>query len=198
MKLLFFVFILCMFNLQNANSQTTTLLYKLIVAGHNIGTVTAIKKTEGNKTTYTSNTDATANFIFTTEIKTRMTVVYKNDILQESSYTLFKNGKIKEVATATLKSGVYTITHDDETNYYSKNISKSTIILLFELPNTSESYFEEVEGTFKSIKLIKENIFELLSKDKGQKDEYIYKNGVVQYSLVKNTLINFEMILKDK
>jgi hypothetical protein len=177
MKLLFFVFILCMFNLQNANSQTTTLLYKLIVAGHNIGTVTAIKKTEGNKTTYTSNTDATANFIFTTEIKTRMTVVYKNDILQESRYT---------------------ITHDDETNYYSKNISKSTIILLFELPNTSESYFEEVEGTFKSIKLIKENIFELLSKDKGQKDEYKYKNGVVQYSLVKNTLINFEMILKDK
>tara|TARA_R110002126_G_scaffold55888_1_gene149823 strand:+ start:163 stop:759 length:597 start_codon:yes stop_codon:yes gene_type:complete len=189
---------LSFFSIQNTSSQTKTLLYKLLVAGEDIGTVTATKKIEGNKTIYTSNTDAEANFIFKTEIKTRMSVIYENNILQESSFRLFKNGKLKEEATTKLNNGVYTFIHDNETNYFNKNIFKSTIILLFELPNTEERYFEEVEGTFKNVKLVKENIFELFNKNNSHNDDYKYSNGVLQYSLVRNTLVNFEMVLKAK
>tara|TARA_R110000868_G_scaffold332387_1_gene593421 strand:+ start:7376 stop:8014 length:639 start_codon:yes stop_codon:yes gene_type:complete len=196
MKYNILFFILSILSIQNVNSQTKTLLYKLIVAGENIGTVTATKKIEGNKITYTSNTDAAANFIFNTEIKTRMMVIYENDILQESSFRLYKNGKLKEESTTKLSNGVYTFKHDNETNYFNKNIFKSTIILLFELPNTADSYFEEVEGTFKNVKLIKENIFQLFSKSNSHIDDYKYSGGILQYSLVRNTLVNFEMVLK--
>ncbi|TDD95959.1 DUF6134 family protein [Flavobacterium cellulosilyticum] len=196
MKFNIILVLLSVFNMLNANSQTKTLQYKLLVAGENIGTVTATKKIEGNKTTYMSNADASANFIFKTEIKTRMSVVYKNDILQESSFKLFKNGKLKEESTTNLKNGVYTIIHDNETNYYNKNIFNSTIILLFELPNTKESYFEEVEGTFKNVTLINENLFQLLGENSSQKDDYRYRNGILYYSLVRNTFVNFEMVLK--
>lgn len=189
---------LSFFSMQSASSQTKTLQYKLLVAGEDIGTVTATKKIEGNKTIYTSNTDAEANFIFKTEIKTRMSVIYENNILQESSFRLFKNGKLKEEATTKLNNGVYTFIHDNETNYFNKNIFKSTIILLFELPNTEDRYFEEVEGTFKNVKLVKENIFELFNKNNSHNDDYKYSNGVLQYSLVRNTLVNFEMVLKAK
>lgn len=179
-------------------ASNDVLVYDLIVSGEKIGTVTATKKVEGNKITYTSNSDATTSMLFKIDIKTRMTVVYKNNILQESSYQFYKNGKLKEEANVTLSNGIYSIIHDKKVTTYNKKIVKSTIILPFEKPNDKDSYFEEVEGNFKTIKLIKENNYQLYNQNNTQKDDYNYKDGNLQSSLVRNTLVDFKMVLKTK
>lgn len=182
----------------NSDASNEVLVYDLIVSGEKIGIVTATKKVEGNKITYTSDSDATTSMVFKIDIKTRMTVVYKNNILQESSYRFYKNGKLKEAANVTLSNGIYSIIHDKKVTTYNKKIVKSTIVLPFELPNDKDSYFEEVEGNFKTIKLINENNYQLYNQNNTQKDDYNYKDGNLRSCLVRNTLVDFKMVLKTK
>jgi hypothetical protein len=105
MKSIALLFLVSISNTFYPVSTYNVLVYDLIVSGNTIGTVTATKKVEGDKITYTSNSNATVTMLFKIEIKTRMTVVYKNNILQESSYKFYKNGNLKEEATTILTNG---------------------------------------------------------------------------------------------
>jgi hypothetical protein len=180
------------------NAQTENLVYDLKVAGNTIGTVTAKKITQGDYVTYISDTDAEIKFLVTTQIKTRMKVIFKNGELYESSYKFFKNNKIKEETSITFKNGQYTIIHDGKTNTTTEPIYVSSIMLPFYKPKNNEKVFEEVDGYFKSIQLITNKSFQLVDPKSSHRDKYIYENGKLDYCLVNNTFVDFEMILQSK
>jgi hypothetical protein len=198
MKSIALLFLVSISNTFYPVSTYNVLVYDLIVSGNTIGTVTATKKVEGDKITYTSNSNATVTMLFKIEIKTRMTVVYKNNILQESSYKFYKNGNLKEEATTILTNGKYTITHNKKVSTYSKGILKSTIVLPFDKPKNNESYFEEVQGYFKTMKLINGNKYQLFDQNNSQKDDYNYKDDYLESSIVRNAIVDFKMVLKTK
>uniref|UniRef100_UPI004047C980 DUF6134 family protein n=1 Tax=Mariniflexile sp. TaxID=1979402 RepID=UPI004047C980 len=181
-----------------SNAQTTTLIYDLVVSDKSIGTVKATKTVEGNKITYTSDTDATINFIIKTTIKTRMTVVFKNDSLIHSAYKFYKNDNLKEYATVAVKDDKYILNHDGELSELKEKINQSTIVLPFEVPKNSASYFEEVEGDFKTIKSQSGTSFQLINPDSKYKDDYFYKDGLMQKCVVRNSIVDFTMILKQQ
>ncbi|MAL60195.1 MAG: hypothetical protein CMC14_09115 [Flavobacteriaceae bacterium] len=188
------VFLMTLFK---ANCQTTALTYDLIVSDKSIGTVKTSKTIDGNTITYTSNTDATLSFIIDTNIKTRMTTVYKNDSLLSSDYKFYKNNKLKEFATIVIKGGKYIFNHDGKTTEINEGIRLSTILLPFEIPKHNSVYFEEVEGHFKTIKSINKYSFKLTNPNNNSKDDYIYKNGIMEQCIVRNPFIDFTMVLLD-
>ncbi len=190
--------ICCLFLYLIANAQTETLVYDLKVSGKIIGTVTAKKIIQGNNVTYISDTDAKISFLGTTQIKTIMKVIFENGKLYESNYKFYKNNKIKEESSITSNNGKYTIIHDGKTNVINEPIYASSIILPFYKPKDNDKIFEELEGYFKSIKLINNKSFQLLDPKSNHKDKYIYENGKMEYCLVNNTLVDFEMILQPK
>ncbi|MFI0490266.1 DUF6134 family protein [Flavobacterium sp.] len=179
-------------------AQTETLVYDLKVSGKIIGTVTAKKSVQGNFVTYLSDTDAKISFLGSTQIKTIMKVVFENGKLYESDYKFYKNNKIKEESSITSKNGKYIIIHDGKTSLVYEPIYASSIILPFYKPKDNEKIFEEVEGYFKSIKLVNNKSFQLLDPKSSHKDKYIYENGKMEYCLVNNTLVDFEMVLQTK
>lgn len=187
------IFIIAYFN---SDKKTTSLTYDLIVSDKYIGTVKATKNIDNNTITYTSNTDATVSFIINTKIKTRMTTVYKNDSLLSSDYKFYKNDKLKEYATIIIKDGKYIFNHDGKTTEIKESIIASTIMLPFEVPKDNNAYFEEVEGHFKTIKSINKTYYNLTSPKNNRKDDYIYKDGIMQQCIVRNPLVDFTMILR--
>lgn len=193
--LLSFCFSFCYFFI---NAQTETLVYDLKVSGNIIGTVTAKKSIQGDCITYISDTDAEIKFLVSTQIKTRMKVIFEKGQLYESCYTFFKNNKIKETSSITFKNGRYTIVHDGKTSVITEPIYVSSIILPFYKPKDNEKVFEEVDGYFKSIQLINNKSCQLVDPKSSHKDKYIYENGKLEYCLVNNTLVDFEMILQSK
>lgn len=180
----------------SANSQTTVLNYDLIVYNKSIGSVKAIKTIESDLTTYKSNTDANISFIINTKITTRMTVVYKNDNLLSSDYKFYKNDKLKEYATVTFKDGKYILNHDGKISEFKETIKLSTIVLPFEVPKNNAAYFEEVEGHFKTITSQNNTSFKLTNPKNQRKDDYFYKDGIMQKCIVRNPFVDFTMVLR--
>lgn len=179
----------------NIYAQKQTLVYDLKVSGKSIGKVTTTKSVDNNKIIYSSNTDATVKLLFTIDIKTRMKVIFEDGKLIESDYKFYKNNKLKETATITLKGNKYILVHDDKVSKINTIIKASTIILPFYKPTDNEKIFEEVEGDFKIMKLLNEGSYNLINTKSNHKDDYIYQNGSMQSCLIRNTFINFEMTL---
>lgn len=196
MKIKYITIFILLITLFKANCQSTLLIYDLIVSDKSIGTVKATKTIEGDITTYTSNTDATVSFIINTKIKTRMTTVYKNDSLLSSDYKFYKNDNLKEYATVFIKDGKYILNHDGKTTELKEGIKLSTIILPFEVPENNTAYFEEVEGYFKTIKSENKTSFKLINPENNRKDDYVYKDGIMQKCIVRNPLVDFTMVLR--
>ena len=69
-------------------------------------------------------------------------------------------------------------------------------MLYFYIPKEGEKVFEEVEGYFKTIKKEKIDNYLLIDPKSSHKDIYNYIDGNLYYNLVKNTLVDFEMVLK--
>tara|TARA_R110002051_G_scaffold234056_5_gene295610 strand:- start:3857 stop:4459 length:603 start_codon:yes stop_codon:yes gene_type:complete len=192
-----FLTISCICSFLFGNAQTTTLTYDIIIGGKTLGFVTATKTEKGNKVVYTSDSDTEVNLIGTTTIKTRMKTIFEDGILTESTYKFFKNDKLKEEAKVIKIEKGYLFTHDGETSKIDEPITASTIMLYFYTPKEGEKIFEEVEGYFKTITYQKPNHFFLIDPKSSHKDTYEYKNGLLNYNLVKNTLIDFEMVLQE-
>ena len=182
----------------NATEEKQTLIYDLKVSGKSIGKVNTTKVIDHNQTTYTSNTDATVKMLISIDIKTRMRAVFEDGKLIESDYKLFRNNTLKETASINYKDGKYILSHNGKRNEIKSLITKSTIMLPYYMPKNNEKIFEEIEGNFKIMKLINEDNYNFIQPHSNQKDDYRYKNGIMQYCLVRNTLVNFEMTLVEK
>ena len=173
-----------------------TLVYDLKVSGNSIGKVNCQKIVNGNNITYISDTDAVIKSIGTTKIKTRMKVIFENGKLYESTYKFFKNDKIREESNITFNNGIYTIIHDGKTKVTNEPIYVSSIVLHFYKPKDNEKVFEEVDGYFKSIKFLNNKNCLLVDPYSNHGDQYYYENGKMEYCLINNVLVDFEMILQ--
>ena len=179
-----------------SNAQTTSLKYDIIVGGKTLGIVKATKTEKDAKIIYTSDSDTEVHILGTIKIKTRMTTIFENGILTESTYEYYKNDNLKEKATLTPTAEGYSFVHNDKTSTISEPIKCSTIMLYFYIPKEGEKVFEEVEGYFKTIKKEKIDNYLLIDPKSSHKDIYNYIDGNLYYNLVKNTLVDFEMVLK--
>tara|TARA_R110000868_G_scaffold365285_1_gene628165 strand:- start:795 stop:1391 length:597 start_codon:yes stop_codon:yes gene_type:complete len=179
-----------------SNAQTTSLKYDIIVGGKTLGIVKATKTEKDAKIIYTSDSDTEVHILGTIKIKTRMTTIFENGILTESTYKYYKNDNLKEKATLTQTSNGYSFVHNDKTSTISEPIKCSTIMLYFYIPKEGEKVFEEVEGYFKTIKKEKIDNYLLIDPKSSHKDIYNYIDGNLYYNLVNNTLVDFEMVLK--
>lgn len=196
MKFYSFLITIYFFSIFNVNAQKTTLFYDLKVSGKTIGNVKTTKNKEGDKTIYISNTKAKISFIFKINIDIKMAVVFKNDRLISSDYRFYKNDNLKEYATISCKEGKYILDHDHKITEFKEVIKQSTIVLPFEVPKNNTNYFEEVEGYFKTIKTENNTLFKLMNPVNNRKDDYLYKEGIMQHCIVRNSIVDFKMELK--
>ncbi|CAM1345581.1 DUF6134 family protein [Tenacibaculum amylolyticum] len=172
--------------------------YDVLVFGKKIGTVIAQRTVEGDEVTYTSNSKSEVSFFGKKTILTKMKTIYKNDILNYSFYEVKKNGKIKEKSVINSKNGNYIIDTDGKTTVHDAPVKLSTIMLTYYKPKNGDKVFEEVGGYYKEIKQVNANTFDLISPESRHKDSYIYNEvGVLEQCIVRKTLFNFKMILRD-
>ncbi|QHI36164.1 hypothetical protein IMCC3317_15230 [Kordia antarctica] len=178
-------------------AQDKTLNYDLSVAGNSIGTLTAVKKVEGNSTIYTTNSLATVHIFGETQISTSLTVEFLNGILQSSHYKIEKNGTLNDESNTILKNGVYYINHNGKTSQITSPITYATTMLYFDEPKGIETVFAELEGITKTISKAGLSMYVLSDPGNHHTNNYTYTNGILKEAVISHTLFNFKLTLNE-
>lgn len=179
-----------------AHAQELVNSYDIKVNGMNVGELTASKHVEGDKTTYKLNSKSTISLLGKTTITTTCTVVFKNDILESSTYLSEKNATLYDSSTITENNGVYTIIRKGKKTTWNKPIKYVTCQLYFEKPLKTEHYFDVLEAVFSPIKTIDPNNYLYIDASNNEKTTYSYANRVLEQGSTKHLLYDFTFTLR--
>jgi len=194
MKYTTFILLIIFFSGHSVEVQTDTLSYGLHFKGDRVGSLTAIKtKTSKNTILYDEQSETTIHFFGKTTIRTRLKVVYRSGILQNSQYSVTKNGSAYKTTTIDRVGEKYHMDHNGDKSIISAPIYNSTARLYFDQPDHVKTVFAELEGVDHKVHKIKENVYEIDDTESGKSNTYIYKNGILQEGIFKHTLYSFKL-----
>ena len=194
MKCTTFVLLAMFFLGHAAEAQTDTLSYGLQFKGDRVGSLTAIKTKTNKKTTlYDVQSETVIHFLGKTTIKTSLKVVYRNGILQNSQYSVTKNGSADKTTTIDRVGEKYHMNHNGDKSIISTPIYYSAARLYFDEPDKVKTVFAELEGVGHKVHKTKENIYEIDDSENGKTNTYIYQNGILQEGVFKHTLYSFKL-----
>ncbi|NRT13022.1 DUF6134 family protein [Flavobacterium sp. 14A] len=191
----FYTLLLSLFSLLT-HAQNQEHIYDISVNGNTVGELTVSKLVEGEKTTYKLNSKSVISLFRKTTITTSFIGVFKNNILQTSSYISQKNSKPYDNSIITENNGVYTITRKGKKATINKPIKYVTCLLYFEKPVVNEPYFDVLEAVFSPITAVDQNKYVLIDSSNNEKTTYDYLNAVLQQGSTKHVLYDFTFTLR--
>jgi hypothetical protein len=177
------------------NGQVTTLNYTIEVAGKNVGTLTAVKTIQQDKVTYASNSNTTIHLFGETTITTSLVTVYRNGVLESSTYTVEKDGNPYDSCIITQNNGTYTINRKGKISSFPEPITASTNQLYFSEPERLTKIFAELEGVYKDITESGTNAFLFTDPDHSHKNNYTYDNGILKEATIDHAIVNYRIVL---
>lgn len=191
----FYTLLLSLFSLLT-HAQNQEHIYDISVNGNTVGELTVSKLVDGEKTTYKINSKSVISLFGKTTITTSFIGVFKNNILQTSSYISQKNNKPYDNSIITENNGVYTITRKGKKATINKPIKYVTCLLYFEKPVVNEPYFDVLEAVFSPITAVDQNKYILIDSGNNEKTTYDYLNAVLQQGSTKHVLYDFTFTLR--
>ena len=178
----------------SVEAQTDTLSYGLYFKGDRVGSLTATKTEIGKNTIlYEEESEATIHFFGETTISTSLKVVYKNGILQNSQYSITKNGSVYKKTTINRVGEKYHIDYNGTKSITSKPIYYSAVKLYFDPPDNVETVFAELEGVEHNVHKTKKDVYEIDDSENGKTNTYIYKNEMLQEGFFKHTFYTYKL-----
>lgn len=182
-----------------AKGQNRKILnYDIFVLDKKIGSLFCSKTIKGDSIIYESTSKSEFLFFFRKKrIKTRTRVVYLNDILVSSDYSVTKNKKAKEKLVISYMDNSYTILNNEFIAFYKKPIKHSTVQLSYVMPKNDDEIFEEAKGYFGKVKANNKNTFDLVSEEGNYFDTYSYNDeGILNECIIRSCMLPIHLILK--
>ena len=188
---------LLILNISFCISQTTTNHYTIEALNENVGTLTATKTVQGDKTTYVTNSSSTVHIFGTTTVTTSLTVIFRNGVMESSTYTSEKNGNSYDSCIITEINGVYTVNRKGKKSTFTTPVKHVTIQLYFEEPGANDSYFDPLGAAFYPVELSSPDTYTYDDPASKVNTTYVYKNGQLQQGTTDYTLYKYSFTRKE-
>lgn len=190
-SILFFV-ACCLLLLSSFNvlAQTTTEIYNIRAMGMDVGTITVNQQRDGERLTVEAISQVEVRIIFKIKMKYIQTCTYENGVLQESLLEIYKKGEVDSTTSLTKKGDGYTLHKDDEVSYVNDIINYSGSLLWFHEPKDLMEMYFEISGEKTTVNKLGAHEYQITDPHNGNKNEYTYKNGVLQLAIIKHTMAN--------
>lgn len=162
-----------------------------------VGQLVAKKEVIGDKTVYTSKTEATISMLVKVHVEYQFRAEFKGDVLSSANAEIHVNGKQHVESVIQDEGGKYKFVkneeHDNETKELDYPIKYPAILLLFQEPGDVKRSFSEEDGVFHKIQKVGSNVYEK-TNPKGKVNQYHYENGVLDKAHLDAGLVQFTLL----
>ena len=177
-------------------AQDQTNIYNIIVDGSEVGTLTATKQIDGDKTTYTVDSKSVVHLFGEHTITTSLVAIFRNGILESSTYTSEKNGQPYDSSVINETNGIYTINRKGNKSTLNSPIKNVTCQLYFENPDVSQLYFDVLEAIYSPITNSGNGTYVYKDTSTNETTTYTYLNSTLEQGKTEHALYSFMFTLK--
>ena len=160
-----------------------------------VGQFSAQRSKFGDLTVYQSHSTVGSNKL-RVQISYEIRVVLQKGVLQESDLTMTINGRLRTHSQTRKDGDIYTFYKNGKNiGEIQEEITHTTIMLYFDEPIDIRKTYSEEQGNFCKILRHGSQTYQKINS-KGKINTYRYSANSLRYLLIKNNLIDFEMISK--
>jgi hypothetical protein len=176
----------------SANSQSSTANFEVVVAGFNIGRVTAQEIKKEETTQYHVTSKVSFWFFGKVDLGFTLTNVFQKGILMDSK-SLSKTNRGDFESLITWKDTYYDVkaaTYKFENNKPVKEaISQTSGKFYFHEPKDGDMMISETYGLVSRVTQKSPGVYEV--NVNGNRNEYLYRNGKLEKIVIQNPIKNF-------
>lgn len=196
---LFFILITFVFSnlVSNAQGQIKSNIWNIRAMGMNVGTISVNQEEYGERFTVEAISQVEVRIIFKIKVKYIQTCTYENGILQESLLEIYKKGKVDSATSLTKKGNGYTLNKDGEVSYVDDIINYSGSLLWFNEPENLMDMYFEINGKKTTVNKLGTHKYQIIDPHNGNKNEYTFKGSVLKQAIIKHTMANVYLTLKE-
>ncbi len=193
-KNLVFIFSFILLQIVNVNAQTN--IYKIAVDGTEVGTLTANKEIDGDKITYTIDSKSVVHLLGKNTFTTSLVAVFRNDMLEYSTYTSEKNDHSYDSSVINESNGIYTINRKGKKSTLNSPIKNVKCQLYFEKPDINYMYFSVLDANYSPIINSDTNTYVYKNISTNETITYTYSNSTLEQVTTEHALYHFTFTLK--
>ncbi len=193
-KNLVFIFSFILLQIVNVNAQTN--IYKIAVDGTEVGTLTANKEIDGDKITYTIDSKSVVHLLGKNIFTTSLVAVFRNDMLEYSTYTSEKNDHSYDSSVINESNGIYTINRKGKKSTLNSPIKNVKCQLYFEKPDINYMYFSVLDANYSPIINSDTNTYVYKNTSTNETITYTYSNSTLEQVTTEHALYHFTFTLK--
>lgn len=164
-----------------------------------IGQLVAKKEVLGDKTIYTSKTEATISLLMKVHVEYHFEAEFQGEVLSRANAVIHVNGKQHVESFIQAEGDKYKFVKNEDNDSESKEldypITYPAILLLFEEPDDVKKSFSEENGVFHQIQKVDDNTYEKINP-KGKVNQYHYANGELEKAHLDAGLVQFTLLRK--
>ncbi len=189
-------YVLILFFLITYIAEAQTLNYDIISNHFKLGNLTATKTEDKSSIKINIVSQVKIDLLIKTDVTYNVNCIYKNNQLMTSNVTVRENGRIHSI-NKTENLGTYYLLTDNKhiSNYFNK-IYYSSALLYFKEPKNISIIFSETDNKNNIIDNIGINEYQITNSENGLKNQYYYKNGILQKAIIHHSLFTFSIIKK--
>jgi hypothetical protein len=165
--------------------------------GMDVGKITVKQEKIGNKLTVEAISEVEVRIVFKIKVKYIQTSVYENGQLLTSSLKTYKKDEVNSDTRLTKNGNGYILDKDGETSHVNDVIKYSGSLLYFNEPTNITDLYFEINGEKTTVKPLGNHKYEVTDPHNGNLNEYNYKNGMLTNAVIKHSLANVYLELKE-
>jgi hypothetical protein len=181
----------------SALGQSKTEVFNIGALGMNVGTITVNQQIDGDRLVVEAISQVEVRIVFKFKVKYIQTSIYEKGELVSSSLKTYKKGVINSDTRLTKKGSGYGLEKDGEKSYINDRIYYSGSLLYFHEPISIKNLYFEINGEKTSIENAGLHKYLITDPHNGKKNEYTYKNGVLKQAIIKHSMANVYLTLKE-
>ena len=184
------IWMLCANLFCSAQNQIDTTVFNIRALGMNVGKITVHQERKGEALFVEAISEIEVWIIFKIKAKYIQTSVYKNGVLKESSLKTYKDGEVSSDTRITKKGDGYILKKGQIMSHIDEKIEYSGSLLYFNEPKDVTDMYLEISGEKATVEPLGDHEYSIMDPSSGKKNEYTYKNGVLQNAIIRHIVAN--------
>jgi hypothetical protein len=182
----------------NAQNKINKSVYNIRAMGMDVGTISVKQESHNGKIKVEAISEVEVRIVFKIKMKYIQTCTYVNGVLQESLLEMYKKGEVDSTTRLTKKGNGYVLNKDGEVSYVSDIIRFSGSLLWYHEPKVGVPMYFEISGEKTAVEELKPHEYLITDPHNGNKNEYFYKNNMLKEAVIKHTMANVYLTLKEE
>ena len=182
----------------NAQNETKSAVYDIHAMGMDVGTITVSQNKIDDTLHVEAISEVEVRIIFKIKMKYIQTCAYVKGVLQSSLLEIYKKGEVNSTTSLTKKGDGYVLSKDGEVSRIKDVINYSGSLLWFHEPEEGAEMYFEISGEKTVVKPISPHEYSITDPHNGNKNEYTFKNNKLKQAIIKHTMANVYLTLKEE